>query len=69
MENNDVLYWEEARKKLLDFLIAAELIAIRAKPEETGKYHNYGSTDWYNEGIFELADTLKRILGGEDEAE
>lgn len=68
MENNDVLYWEEARQKLLDLIVAAELIAIRSKPLETGKYGNYSSTDWWIEGIDKFAETLRQKLGsGEDE--
>ena len=66
MENHDVLYWEEARQKLLDLIVAAELIAIRSKPLETGKYNNYSSTDWWIEGIDKFAETLRQKLGGEE---
>ena len=63
MENKDVLYWEEAKQKVLDLIVAAELIAIRSKPLETGKYNNYSSTDWWIEGIDKFAETLRQKLG------
>ena len=67
MENNDVLYWEEAREKLAEMIVRAELEAIAAKPPVKNAWNE---TDWWVQGVFAMGNALiMKLTGTAAEAE
>ena len=56
-----MLYWKEAKKKLVEMIVRAEVEAIAAKPPVKNAWNE---TDWWVQGVFTLGNALITELTG-----